>query len=152
MPEIQIVPGPPSLDIPVILELIRGLAEYEKLSHLVVATEERLRESLFRAQPFAEVLLARENGVCEGFALFFHNYSTFLAQPGIYLEDLYVRPHARGRGLGIALFRQLAQIALERRCGRHRMGSARLERTIHQLLQIARRGCHGRLDALPPFR
>jgi GNAT superfamily N-acetyltransferase len=110
-------------DVPVILELIRGLAKYEKLSHAVTATEDQLRATLFGARPAAEVLLARssangEEGECVGFALFFSNYSTFLAKPGLYLEDLFVRPHARGRGIGLALLKGLAEIAVERDCGR----------------------------------
>jgi GNAT superfamily N-acetyltransferase len=105
-------------DVPVILEMIRGLAEYEKLSHVVVATEEQLRLTLFGERPGAEVLLAHREGEPIGFALFFPNYSTFLAQPGIYLEDLFVKPHARGKGAGLALFVELARIAVERGCGR----------------------------------
>jgi len=105
-------------DVPVILEMIRGLADYEKLSHVVSATEEQLRHTLFGEHPGAEVLLAHWNGEPVGFALFFPNYSTFLAQPGIYLEDLFVRPHARGKGAGLALFTELARIAVARGCGR----------------------------------
>jgi GNAT superfamily N-acetyltransferase len=105
-------------DVPVILEMIRGLADYEKLSHVVTATEEQLRATLFGERPGAEVLLASWSGEWIGFALFFPNYSTFLAQPGIYLEDLYVKPHARGRGAGLALFVELARIAVARGCGR----------------------------------
>lgn len=105
-------------DVPLILELIRGLAEYEKLSHIVVATEERLRESLFGPQPAAEVLLAYEGSDSAGFALFFPVYSTFLAQPGLYLEDLFVRPSFRGRGAGIALLNAIARLAMERGYGR----------------------------------
>jgi GNAT superfamily N-acetyltransferase len=105
-------------DVPVILEMIRGLAEYEKLSHLVVATEDQLRRTLFGERPGAEVLLANWNGEPVGFALFFPTYSTFLAQPGIYLEDLYVKPHARGKGAGLELFMELARIAIARGCGR----------------------------------
>jgi GNAT superfamily N-acetyltransferase len=105
-------------DVPVILEMIQGLADYEKLSHLVVATEEQLRLTLFGERPGAEVLLAHWDGEPIGFALFFPNYSTFLAQPGIYLEDLFVKPHARGKGAGLALFVELARIAVERGCGR----------------------------------
>lgn len=105
-------------DVSVILEMIRGLAEYEKLSHLVTATEEQLRSTLFGARPGAEVLLAFTGAECAGFALFFPNYSTFLAKPGIYLEDLFVKPHARGRGLGLALLTRIAQLAVERGCGR----------------------------------
>jgi GNAT superfamily N-acetyltransferase len=105
-------------DVPVILEMIRGLAEYEKLLHIVTATEDQLRRTLFGERPAAEVLLAYRNGEPIGFALFFPNYSTFLAQPGIYLEDLYVKPHARGKGAGLALFVELARIAVARGCGR----------------------------------
>jgi GNAT superfamily N-acetyltransferase len=105
-------------DTPVILEMIQGLAEYERLSHVCCATEEQLRRTLFGERPAAEVLLAYVDEECAGFALFFPNYSTFLAQPGIYLEDLFVKPHARGRGAGLALLRELARIAVERGCGR----------------------------------
>lgn len=105
-------------DVPLILELIRGLAQYEKLAHMVTATEAQLRDTLFGAHPAAEVLIARWNGEDAGFALFFSSYSTFLAQPGIYLEDLFVKPHLRGQGIGLALLRRLAQLAVERKCGR----------------------------------
>jgi GNAT superfamily N-acetyltransferase len=105
-------------DVPLVLRFIRELAEYERLLHEVVATEERLRETLFGARPAAEVVIAEEEGEPLGFALFFHNYSTFLAQPGLYLEDLYVRPEARGRGTGRALLSHLARLAKERGCGR----------------------------------
>jgi GNAT superfamily N-acetyltransferase len=117
MSEIRIAPATET-DVPVILEMIKGLAEYEKLSHVVTATEEQLRLTLFGERPGAEVLLANWNGEPIGFALFFPNYSTFLAQPGIYLEDLYVKPHARGKGAGLALFVELARIAVARGCGR----------------------------------
>jgi len=103
---------------PAILEMIRELAEYENLSHVVVATEEQLRHTLFGEPPAAEVLLANRNSEPIGFALFFPNYSTFLAQPGIYLEDLFVKPHARGKGAGLALFIELARVAVARGCGR----------------------------------
>jgi GNAT superfamily N-acetyltransferase len=105
-------------DVPAILEMIRGLAEYEKLSHVCTATEEQLRRTLFGPRPGAEVLLATQSGVCAGFALFFPNYSTFLAKPGMYLEDLFVKPEARGRGVGLALLKRLASIARERDYGR----------------------------------
>jgi GNAT superfamily N-acetyltransferase len=114
---VRIIPAT-EVDIPVILEMIRGLAEYEKLSHTVCATEDQLRRTLFAARPAAEVLLAEWNGEWIGFALFFPNYSTFLAQPGLYLEDLYVKPHARGKGAGFALLTELARIAVARGCGR----------------------------------
>ncbi len=109
-------------DIAVILDLIRQLAEYEQLAHEMAATEERLRETLFGSKPAAEVLLADNDLECAGFAVFFATYSTFLAQPGIYLEDLYVRPHARGKGVGSALLQRLAEIAVERGCGRIEWG------------------------------
>lgn len=105
-------------ETPLILGFIQGLADYEKLSHACLATEEQLRATLFGPRPFAEVLIARWHGEPAGFALFFHNYSTFLAQPGIYLEDLYVEPRFRGHGLGKALLTRLAQLANQRNCGR----------------------------------
>ncbi|MEO8098875.1 MAG: GNAT family N-acetyltransferase [Acidobacteriota bacterium] len=105
-------------EVPIILEMIRGLAEYEKLSHVVTATEEALRLTLFGERRAAEVLLAYEGDVCSGFALFFANYSTFLARPGLYLEDLFVQPEARGRGVGLALLQRLAEIARDRDYGR----------------------------------
>ena len=105
-------------DVPLVLEMIRELAEYERLSHMVTATEDLLRETLFGARPAAEVLLAWDGAECAGFALFFANYSTFLAKPGIYLEDLFVKPHARGKGFGLALLREVARLAAERGCGR----------------------------------
>jgi GNAT superfamily N-acetyltransferase len=105
-------------DVPVILQFIGDLAEYEKLTHLVTATEELLRATLFGSARFAEVLIAEEDGTPAGFALFFYNYSTFLAQPGLYLEDLFVKPEYRGRGYGKALLARLAQIARNRNCFR----------------------------------
>jgi GNAT superfamily N-acetyltransferase len=105
-------------DVPEILRLIQALAAYEKLSHEVVATEAALAETLFGARPTAEVLLAEEGGRAVGFALFFQNYSTFLAKPGIYLEDLFVEPEFRGKGLGKQLLQAIARLAVERGCGR----------------------------------
>jgi len=105
-------------DVPLIAELIRGLARYEKLEHEVVMTEEKLTESLFGERRYAETLIAEKDGEPIGFALFFHNYSTFLAQPGIYLEDLFVLPEKRGGGVGRALLEHLAQLAVDRGCGR----------------------------------
>lgn len=105
-------------DVPVILSFIRDLAEYERLSHQVVADAARLEETLFGARPYAEVIIAEWRGEAAGFALFFHNYSTFLARPGIYLEDLFVRPAYRKHGIGKALLIQLARLAVERGCGR----------------------------------
>jgi GNAT superfamily N-acetyltransferase len=105
-------------DVPLILVFIKALAEYERLADACVATEEGLRETLFGARPYAECVIARWKGEPAGFALFFHNYSTFLARPGIYLEDLFVNPSFRGHGIGKALLRHLAKLALERNCGR----------------------------------
>lgn len=105
-------------DTPVIVTLIRGLADYERLSHAVVLDEKQLRKHLFGSRPFAEVLLAEEADAIAGFALFFHNFSTFLGQPGLYLEDLFVRPEFRGRGHGKALLAAVARLAVERGCGR----------------------------------
>ena len=105
-------------DVPTILRMIKALAEYEKLIHAVVATEDRLRRTLFGPNPAAEVLMAYAGEQPAGFALFFHNYSTFLGQRGVYLEDLFVVAEWRGHGLGRQLLSRLAAIALERDCGR----------------------------------
>jgi GNAT superfamily N-acetyltransferase len=105
-------------DVPLIAELIRGLALFEKLEHEVALTEERLASNLFGPHHYAETLIAEEDGSPVGFALFFHNFSTFLAQPGIYLEDLFVVPEHRGRGVGRALLKELARLAVERDCAR----------------------------------
>lgn len=105
-------------DVPLILSFIKKLAEYEQLAHQVVATEEILRESLFGARPYAEVVLGYYKAEPVGFALFFHNFSTFLGQPGIYLEDLFVDEAQRGKGFGKALLVYLAKLALERGGGR----------------------------------
>ena len=105
-------------DVPLILELINGLAVYEKLAHEVTATEAGLRETLFGARPAAEVVIAYAGDTPAGFALFFPNYSTFLGKPGLYLEDLFVLPEWRGHGLGLALMTHLAKTAVERGCGR----------------------------------
>jgi GNAT superfamily N-acetyltransferase len=105
-------------DVPAILGLIRELAEYERLLDMVVATEASLDRSLFGPRPFAEALVVEFRGETVGFALFFHNFSTFLGKPGVYLEDLFIRPAFRGRGLGKKLLTRVAQIAVERDCGR----------------------------------
>ncbi len=105
-------------DVPLILRFIEELAEYERLSHEVVATEEILRDSLFGERRVAEVLLSYSGDEPAGFALFFHTFSTFLGHPGIYLEDLYVRPEFRGSGMGKALLGRVAKLAEERGCGR----------------------------------
>lgn len=101
-------------NVPIILEMIREFAEYEKLAHTVTATEERLRETLFGPRPAAETILAYQNQECAGFAVYFQTYSTFLALPGLYLEDVYVKPHLRGNGVGLAFLKYLAGIAAER--------------------------------------
>ena len=106
-------------DVPLILSFVRALAAYERLSEQVVATEAGLRETLFGPRPYAEVVIAEQgDGAPAGFALFFHNYSTFLGRPGIWLEDLFVSPEHRGQGIGRALLSHLAGLAVERGCGR----------------------------------
>jgi len=105
-------------DVPVIAVLIRGLARFEKLEQEVVMTEELLAAGLFGTRPYAEVVLAEDDGRPVGFALFFHNFSTFLGRPGIYLEDLFVLHEHRGSGIGRMLLAHLARLAVERGCGR----------------------------------
>jgi GNAT superfamily N-acetyltransferase len=105
-------------DVPVVADLIRQLARYEKLEQEVKMTEEVLATALYGPRPFAEAVLVEEDGRAIGFALFFHNFSTFLGRPGIYLEDLFVVPEHRGRGVGRALLKHLANLAVERDCGR----------------------------------
>ena len=105
-------------DLPLIAKLIRALAEYERLSHEVRFDEAVLGEKLFGTRPYAEVLIGEVDGAPQGFALFFHNFSTFEGRPGIYLEDLFVMPDARGAGLGKALLVELARLAIERDCAR----------------------------------
>ena len=105
-------------DVALILSFIRQLAEYEKLTHEVEATEDVLRQSLFGDQKVAEVILGYFQGASVSFALFFHNFSTFLGRPGIYLEDLYVKPEMRGKGFGKTMLAYLARLALDRKCGR----------------------------------
>jgi GNAT superfamily N-acetyltransferase len=117
MPAFRIEPATES-DVPVILRLIKGIAEYEELSHEVVATEVRIRASLFGPRPAAEVILAYADAEPVGFAVFFHNFSTFLGRPGMYLEDLFVQPAWRKQGLGRLLIAHVAKIAVERECGR----------------------------------
>ena len=114
---LAIRPASPA-DLPLIAELIRALAEYEKLADEVRFDEAVLGEKLFGPRPYAEVLIGEADGEALGFALFFHNFSTFEGRPGIYLEDLFVRPEARGRGLGKALLAELARLAMERGCAR----------------------------------
>ncbi len=117
MPEIGIRPATEE-DVPLILSFIRELAGYERLSHEVSATEDLLRKSLFGERRGAEVVIGQHADEPAGFALFFHNFSTFLGRPGIYLEDLYVKPEFRGRGIGRAMLVYLAGLAKERNCGR----------------------------------
>ena len=117
MSAIVVRPAVPA-DVPLIFSLIRGLAEYERLLDEFVGTEDALHEHLFGPRPYAEVLIAEDDRGPGGLALFFHNYSTFLMKPGIYLEDIFVLPERRGRGLGKALLSRLAAIAVERGCGR----------------------------------
>jgi GNAT superfamily N-acetyltransferase len=105
-------------DVPVILQMIRDLADYERMSDQVVATEAGLRESLFGGNRDAEVIIAYADSRPAGFALFFHNFSTFLGRRGLYLEDLFVKPELRGAGIGKRLLVELARIAVERGCGR----------------------------------
>ncbi len=105
-------------EVPLVLQFVRELAEYEHLLHEAVATEENVRRHLFGPRRYAEVVFACLDGEPVGFALFFHNYSTFLGKPGIYLEDLFVRPTVRGKGLGKALLTWLAAEAVRRDCGR----------------------------------
>ncbi len=114
---LSIRPATPD-DLPLIAELIRALAEYEKLSHEVRFDEAKLGGYLFGARPMAEVVIGEVDGAAQGFALFLHNFSTFEGRPGIYLEDLFVRPAARGVGLGKALLLHLAALAVERDCAR----------------------------------
>jgi GNAT superfamily N-acetyltransferase len=113
----MIRPATPA-DVPVIAQLIRDLAEYERLAHAVDFDATLLHEHIFGPRPYCEVLLAEDGGRVVGFALFFHNFSTFRGKPGIYLEDLFVEPAARGRGHGKALLRALAKLAVERDCAR----------------------------------
>lgn len=105
-------------DVPLILSLIKELAEYEKLSHEVIATEEMLKNSLFGEKSHAEIIIGFLNHTPVSFALYFHSYSTFLGRPGIYLEDLYVKQEFRGQGVGQKMLAYIAQIAKERKCGR----------------------------------
>src|SRR5262249_2302580 len=116
--EVTMVRPATPADVPVIATLIRGLAEYERLAHACVLKEPDLHRHLFGSPKYAEVLLAEDAGAVVGFALFFHNYSTFRAKPTIYLEDLFVIPEARGKGHGKALLRELARLAVERDCAR----------------------------------
>jgi GNAT superfamily N-acetyltransferase len=114
---IRLRPAVPA-DVPLILRMIRALADYERLGDQVIGTEDLLAETLFGSRPAAEVVLAYDHEEPAGFAVFFQTFSTFLARPGIYLEDLFVVPDRRGRGIGRRLFTHVARVAVERRCGR----------------------------------
>ncbi len=105
-------------DVPLILEFIRGIAEFESLSHLVSATEETLAEFMFGKKPYAEVFFAELDGMPIGFTVFFHSFSTFLGKPGLYIEDIFVKPEFRGKGIGKAMFFHCVKLAKERNCGR----------------------------------
>ncbi len=115
--ELTIAPATPA-DVPALFDLVKALADYEKLTHEVTGTPDDLARHLFGDRPYAEAIVARLADQPVGFALFFHNFSTFLMKPGIYLEDLFVLPTYRGQGIGKALLNALAQIAVERDCGR----------------------------------
>ena len=114
---LNIRPATPA-DLPLIAQFIRDLADYEKLAHEVRFDETKLGENLFGPRPYAEVVIGELDGTAQGFALFFHNFSTFEGRPGIYLEDLFVRPEARGSGLGKALLAHLAELCVRRDCAR----------------------------------
>lgn len=105
-------------DIPLILEFVKGIAEFEKLSHLVTATEEKLKESLFGKNHCAEVIFAEMNGVAVGFTVFFHSFSTAIGKQGLYIEDIFVKPEFRGKGIGKAMFLHCIKLAKERNCGK----------------------------------
>jgi GNAT superfamily N-acetyltransferase len=117
MNEFRITAAQPG-DIPAVLAMIRGLAEFERLAHLCIATEDQLSNALFGPDSTVEVVVAREGNENAGFALFFHYFSTYLGRRGLYLEDLFIRPQFRGRGYGRALLVYLARLAVERGCGR----------------------------------
>ena len=134
-------------DVPLILEFIKGLAEYEKMSDEVVATEEILDEWLFDKEK-AEVIFAIAEGEEVGFALFFHNFSTFLGRAGIYLEDLFVKPKYRGNGYGKAILKRLAQIAVERGCGRLEWSCLDWNQPSIDFLSVSGRNADERMDWL----
>lgn len=105
-------------DVPLILEFVKGIARFENLSHLVMATEENLAEGIFGKRSYAEVFFAELDGVPAGFTVFFHNFSTFVGKPGLYIEDIFVKPEFRGKGIGKAMFLHCVKLAKERNCGR----------------------------------
>ena len=116
-PDLSVLPATEA-DVPLLLGFIRELAEYERLAHTVEATETELRDTLFGPRPYAAALIARRGAEPAGHAVYFHTYSPFLARPGIYVEDVYVRPHLRGRGVGKALLAAVARVARDRNCAR----------------------------------
>ncbi|WP_243683845.1 GNAT family N-acetyltransferase [Methanosarcina barkeri] len=105
-------------DVHLILEFVKGIARFENLSHLVTATEETLADAMFGNKPYAEVFFAELDGVPVGFTVFFHNFSTFVGKPGLYIEDIFVKPEFRGKGIGKAMFLHCVKLAKERNCGR----------------------------------
>ena len=143
MTSLRIVPATPA-DVPTVLALIRELAEYEKLLHEVVANEALVQEALFGPRPAAQCVLAWNGDTPLGFALYYYNFSTFLARPGLYLEDLYVRPEHRGQGVGEALLKHLAQIAVKRGCGRMEWAVLNWNRRAIEFYE--RMGAEGVLD------
>ena len=137
-------------DLDTIIELVHGLADYEREPEAVVLDRDEFAAHLFGPRPYAEVFMCEtDSGESAGFALFFHNFSTWTGKPGIWLEDLFVRPEFRGRGYGKALLIALAGIAVERGCGPVRMVGAGLERALDRLLPGAGGGPDGRMDDLP---
>ena len=139
-------------DVATLHALVAELARYERLEHEVMGTEALLRTHLFGARPYAEALVSEDGGVVVGFALFFHTYSTFRGQPGLYLEDLFVVPEHRRKGFGRALIREVARIAVDRGYGRLEWSVLRLERGGHRVLWIARRDHYERVAHLPHDR
>ncbi|GAE62547.1 hypothetical protein XPN_4453 [Xanthomonas arboricola pv. pruni MAFF 301427] len=147
-PVLQIRAATPD-DMALLHELITALAVYEREPDAVKASPQDLRASLFGEGATAHALICEQDGQALGFAVYFFNYSTWLGRNGLYLEDLFVRPQARGQGAGLALLRHLARLAVQRGCGRFRMVGAGLEPAGHRLLSGGRCASDGRLDRLP---
>src|SRR5437870_5005111 len=145
MPTLSIRRGTPR-DVPVIVRLIRGLAEYERLAHEMVATTSQIRRHGFGRRRYFETLICRRGRAPVGFALYFFTYSTFLGRPSLYLEDLFVLPEERGRGAGRALLGELARIAKRRGWRPHGVGRSRLEHALDQVLSEARREASPAVD------
>ena len=148
--QLRIVPAGPE-DVPTVLRMIRGLAEYEKLAHLVTATEASLREALFGAHPWAEAAIGYVGEDAAGVAVYFHTFSTFAAARGMFLEDLYVEPAFRGQGLGKELIAYVAGLAVER-LPAIGVGGARLERAGYRLLSGPGRAATRRVEDVPAQR